>query len=309
MTIPWSGMTAFLAVAERRGFSAAARALGRSPSAVSQAVRALEQRVGVPLVVRTTRSVRLTEAGEALARKAAPAVASVGEAVEETAGRAGEVAGTLRLTVGRIAVPLVVEPVLERILTLHPRLAVDVSVDDRLVDIVAERFDAGVRLSESIEPDLAAVRITPPFRFVIVASPAYLTRRGTPTRPGDLIAHDAIVYRSPTTGALQQRWDLERKGRIRLVAVRGRVTCNDARLLVRGALDGLGLAYIDEHSVQPHLASGALRTVLDAWAPEVPGFFIYFPRRARGEPKLKALLEVAREVLLADDRRAGRTRA
>jgi DNA-binding transcriptional LysR family regulator len=298
--IPWSGMTAFLAVAERRGFSAAARALGRSPSAVSQAVRALEQRVGVPLVMRTTRSVRLTEAGEALARKAAPAVASVGEAVEEAAGRAGEAAGTLRLTVGRIAVPLVVEPVLEKVLARHPRLAVDVSVDDRFVDIVAERFDAGVRLSESIEPDLAAVRITPPFRFVVVASPAYLARRGAPTDPGDLLAHDAIVYRSPTTGALQ-RWDLERKGRSRLVAVRGRVTCDDARLLVRGALDGLGLAYVDEHSVQPHLATGALRTVLDGWAPEVPGFFVYFPRRTRGEPKLKAFLDVAREVLLPCD--------
>lgn len=230
-------------------------------------------------------------------------MASVGEAVAEAAGRAGEVAGTLRLTVGRVAVPLVVEPVLEKLLSLHPRLAVDVSVDDRFVDIVAERFDAGVRLSESIEPDLAAVRITPPFRFVVVASPAYLARRGTPTNPGDLIAHDAIVYRSPTTGALQ-RWDLERAGRTRLVAMSGRVTCNDARLLVRGALDGLGLAYIDEHSVQPHLASGALRIVLDAWAPEVPGFFVYFPRGARGAPKLKAFLEVARKVLAA----AGSTR-
>lgn len=297
MGIPWSGMTAFLAVVERGGFSAAARALGRSPSAVSQAVRALEQRVGVPLVVRTTRSVRLTDAGEALARKAAPAMASVGEAVEEAAGRAGQVAGTLRLTVGRIAVPLVVEPVLEKVLARYPRLAVDVSVDDRLVDVVAERFDAGVRLSESIEPDLAAVRITPPFRFVVVGSPAYLARRGVPADPGDLLGHDAVVYRSPTTGALQ-RWDLERKGRTRVVAVRGRVTCNDARLLVRGALDGLGLAYVDEHSARPHLASGALRTVLDAWAPEVPGFFLYFPRRARGEARLKAFLEVAREVLM-----------
>jgi DNA-binding transcriptional LysR family regulator len=300
MAIPWSGMTAFLAVAERGGFSAAARALGLSPSAVSQAVRTLEQRVGVPLVVRTTRSVRLTEAGEVLARKAAPAFASVGEAVEEAAGHAGQVAGTLRLTVGRIAVPLVVEPVLSEVLARHPRLALDVSVDDRLVDIVAERFDAGVRLSESIEPDLTAVRITPPFRFVVVASPAYLARRGVPSDPQDLLAHDAIVFRSPTTGALQ-RWDLERKGRTRLVAVRGRVVGNDPRLLVRGALDGLGLAYVDEHSVRAHVATGALRTVLEQWAPKVPGFFLYFPRRARGDPKVRAFLEVAREVLLPRD--------
>jgi DNA-binding transcriptional LysR family regulator len=297
MALPWSGVSAFLAVAERGGFTAAARALGRSPSAVSQAVRALEQRVGVPLVLRTTRSVRLTEAGAALARQAGPAVAAVGQAVEAAAGHAGQVAGTLRLTVGRIAVPLVVEPVLGAALARHPRLAIDVSVDDRFVDVVAEGFDAGVRLSESIEPDLTAVRLTPPFRFVVVGSPAYLARRGEPRRPEELVEHDAIVYRSATTGAVQ-RWDLERGGRTRLVSVRGRVTCNDARLLVRGALDGLGLAYVDEHSARAHLLAGTLREVLVPWAPEVPGFFLYFPRRARGEPKLQAFLEVAREVLL-----------
>jgi DNA-binding transcriptional LysR family regulator len=297
MSIPWSGVTAFLAVAERGGFSAAARALGVSASAVSQAVRALEERIGIPLVVRTTRSVRLTEAGELLARRAGPAVSTVAQALDATAGEAGQVAGTLRLTVGRIAVPLVVDPVLRALLARHPRLAIDVSVDDRFVDIVAERFDAGVRLSESIEPDLAAVRLTPPFRFVVVASPDYLAARGVPRAPDDLLEHDAIVYRSPTTGAIQ-RWDLERKGRTRLVAVRGRVTCNDARLLVRGALDGLGVAYVDEHSVRSHLESGALRLVLEAWAPRVPGFFLYFPRRSRGEPRLRAFVEVARAVLL-----------
>jgi len=297
MAIPWNGVSAFLAVAERGGFSAAARALGVSASAVSQAVRALEAGVGVPLVVRTTRSVRLTEAGEVLARRAGPAVAEVGGALEAAAGSAGRVTGTLRLTLGGIAVPLVVEPVLPELLRRHPGLSVEVSVEDRFVDIVEQRFHAGVRLSESIEPDLAAVRLTPPFRFVVVGSPAYLTARGTPRRPDDLLAHDAIVFRSPTTGALQ-RWDLERRGRTRLVAVKGRVTCDDARLLVRGALDGLGLAYVDEHSVRQHLAAGRLREVLPDWAPEVPGFFLYFPRRSQGQPKLRAFLDVAREVLL-----------
>jgi DNA-binding transcriptional LysR family regulator len=137
---------------------------------------------------------------------------------------------------------------------------------------------------------------------VVVGSPAYLTARGTPRRPDDLLAHDAIVFRSPTTGALQ-RWDLERRGRTRLVAVKGRVTCDDARLLVRGALDGLGLAYVDEHSVRPHLAAGRLVEVLPDWAPEVPGFFLYFPRRSQGQPKLRAFLDVAREVLLPRERR------
>jgi len=221
----------------------------------------------------------------------------VGGALEAAAGSAGRVTGTLRLTLGGIAVPLVVEPVLPELLRRHPGLSVEVSVEDRFVDIVEQRFDAGVRLSESIEPDLAAVRLTPPFRFVVVGSPAYLTARGTPRRPDDLLAHDAIVFRSPTTGALQ-RWDLERRGRTRLVAVKGRVTCDDARLLVRGALDGLGLAYVDEHSVRPHLAAGELREVLPDWAPEVPGFFLYFPRRSQGQPKLRAFLDVAREVLL-----------
>jgi DNA-binding transcriptional LysR family regulator len=296
---PWSGLAAFLAVAERGGFSAAARALAVSPSAVSQAVRALEQAVGVPLVVRTTRSVRLTDAGAALARRAAPALADVAGALDEAAGSAGQVTGTLRLTLGRIAVPLVLEPVLREVLARHPRLSVDVSVDDRLVDLVAERFDAGVRLAETIEPDLAAVRLTPAFRFVVVGSPAYLAARGTPRTPADLADHDAVVFRSPTTGA-PLRWDLERRGRPHLVTVRGRVTTDDARVLVRGALDGLGLAYVAETTVRAELDAGALRVVLDAWAPEVPGFFLYFPTRSQGQPKLRAFLDVAREVLLGD---------
>jgi DNA-binding transcriptional LysR family regulator len=294
--VPWHGLTAFLAVAERGGFSAAARALGVSASAVSQAVRALEAHVGAPLVLRTTRSVRLTEAGLALSRRAAPALAEVGGAIDAAAGAAGEVTGTLRLTVGRIAVPIVVEPVLGAVLARHPRLALEVSVDDRFVDLVAEGFDAGVRLVESIEPDLAAVRLTPPFRFVVVGAPSYLEARGTPRTPDDLLRHDAIAYRSPTTGALV-RWDLERRGRTRLVAVRGRVTCDDARLLVRAALDGLGLAYVDEHTAAPHLARGDLRVVLPEWAPEVPGFFLYFPRRAQEQPKLRAFIAVARGLL------------
>jgi DNA-binding transcriptional LysR family regulator len=301
MAVPWSGVSAFLAVAEHGGFSAAARALGVSASAVSQAVRTLEEQVGLPLLLRTTRSVRLTDAGEALARDAGPAVATIARSLRDAAGRAGQVAGTLRITVGRIAVPLVIDPVLRAALARHPRLALEVSVDDRFVDLVAERFDAGVRLSESIDPDLAAVRLTPPFRFVVVGSPAYLAARGVPRVPDALLGHDAIVYRSPTTGALQ-RWDLERKGRTRIVAVHGRLTCNDAQLLVRGALDGLGLAYVDEHSARPHLESGALRLVLEPWAPRVPGFFLYFPRRAREDPRLRAFLDVARAVLLAGRR-------
>lgn len=304
MIPPWRSLAAFLAVAEEGGFSAAARALGISPSAVSQAVRALEERLGVPLVARTTRSVRLTEAGAALQRRAAPAVGEVGAALEEAAGSAGQVSGTFRLTVGRIAVPLVVEPVLREVLARHPRLSVDVSVDDRLVDIVEERFDAGVRLAESIDPDLAAVRLTAPFRFVVVGSPAYLAARGTPRSPEDLAAHDAVVFRSPTTGA-PQRWDLERRGRTRLVTVRGRVSCDDAGLLVRAALDGLGLAYVAESTVRAHLDAGGLRVVLPEWAPEVPGFFLYFPRRSRNDPRLRAFLEVAREALRAPAVRSG----
>jgi DNA-binding transcriptional LysR family regulator len=287
-----NNLPTFLAVAERQSFSAAAAALGVSTSAVSQTVRALEAELGTPLFVRTTRSVRLTEAGSRLVTAAGPALRQLDDALAAARGGAAA-AGTLRITVPHIAVPVVVAPALHRLRAAHPALVVEVQVDDHLVDIVAEGLDAGIRLGERVERDMVMVRVSPPFRFVVVASPAYLARRGTPRHPKDLVDHDCIGYRGPTSG-VRYRWEFERRGRELTVEVPSPIVTSDTSLNVQAAVDGLGLAYVDEHTAAPHVAARRLAVVLDDYLPRVPGFFLYFPERARGEPKLRALIEVVR---------------
>lgn len=298
MDAPLQGLETFVAVARARGFSAAARKLGVSASAASQAVRALEERVGVTLLVRTTRSVNLTEAGQRLLSRVAPALAEARAALSDLTREGEAVRGTLRLTVGRVVAPLVVEPVLPALLAAHPELAVEVSVDDRFVDIVAEGFDAGVRLEEAIEPDLTAARLVAPFRFVIVGAPSYLARRGYPQQPQDLLAHDCLCFRHSNSAALY-RWELERAGREETVAVSGRVICNDSSMMVRSAVAGLGLAYVMEPEARPYVERGELELVLEDYAPRVPGLFLYFPRGAERQPKLRAFIDLARQCLSA----------
>jgi DNA-binding transcriptional LysR family regulator len=290
------GLEVFVAVAEERGFSAAARKLGVSPSAASQAVRALEGRLGATLLVRTTRSVNLTEAGQRLLARVAPALAEARAGLADVQDARGRVRGTFRLTVGRVALPLVAEPLLGPLLTRYPELSVEVSVDERLVDIVKEGFDAGVRLEEAIEPDLKAVRLLPAFRLLVVASPAYLELRGCPKQPRDLLAHDCILYRLPATGAIY-RWELERAGREETVAVKGRFVCNDSSLMLQAALGGLGLAYLLEPQARPSIERGDLKIVMEDYAPRVAGLFLYFPRGAERQPKLRAFIDTARQIL------------
>jgi DNA-binding transcriptional LysR family regulator len=299
------GLETFIAVAQERGFSAAARKLGVSASAASQAVRALEERVGVSLLVRTTRSVNLTEAGQQLLGRVAPALAEARAALGELTQEQGGVRGTLRLTVGRVMAPLVVEPVLPALLAAHSELMVDVSVDDRLVDIVAEGFDAGVRLEEAIEPDLTAARLHAPFRFVVVGAPSYLARRGRPKQPKDLLRHDCVGFRFGDSGT-RYRWELERGGREETVSVSGRVVCNDSAMMVRLAAAGLGLAYLAEPEVAPYVARGELELVLEDYAPRVAGLFLYFPRGAERQPKLRAFIDTARRVLGPSERKRRR---
>src|SRR6201995_3743722 len=192
---PFQQLQTFLAVARHRSFSGAARELGLSRAAVSQAVRQLEERLRVTLLVRTTRSVALTDPGRRLVEGAGPAVANVVATMTEVSARPGETVGRLRLSVPRFAWPYVIAPVLPRFRERHPRIEVEVSVEDRIVDIVAGGFDAGVRLTEIIQRDMVQVRLTDPFRFVVVASPAYLAQRGTPERPQDLLRHDCMTFR------------------------------------------------------------------------------------------------------------------
>lgn len=285
-----NGLMAFLAVADRQGFSTASRALGVSPSALSQAVRGLEARMGTPLLVRTTRSVALTDAGRRLRERLGPALREALSAVEEVQGGTDRVSGTLRLTVPRMAVPILIEPVVPELMARHPELTVEVSVDDQNVDLVTEGYDAGVRLSESIQKDLVAVRVTPPFRFIMVGSPAYLARRGRPKRPKDLLEHDCICFRRSSSGQLYA-WELEKGGREYRMAVRGPLVSNDGALMVSAALWGAGLAYVNEQVAAEHLRTGRLEEVLPDYAPSVPGLFLYFPARAQRLPRLRVLVD------------------
>ena len=290
-------LQAFLAVARLRSFSGAARELGVSRSAVSQSVRQLEEQLRVVLLTRTTRSVSLTDAGRRLVEGAGPALGQALAALTEVSAQPGEAVGRVRLSVPRMAVPFVITPVLPTFRERHPRVEVEVVVEDRFVDIVAEGYDAGVRLSEAIERDMVQVRLTDAFRFVVVGAPSYLARHGTPQRPEDLLRHECITFRSQTTGALYA-WELERGRRTWRVPVRGGVVTNDSATSVSLAEQGLGLAYAFEPMVEEQLRTGRLRRVLESYAPTVPGFFLYFPSRAQRSAPLRLFVEAAKELLV-----------
>jgi len=296
-TIPFPQLQAFLTVARFRSFSRAARELGVSRSAVSQAVRQLEEQLRVVLLSRTTRSVSATDAGRRLVDGAGPALAQALASLTEVSAQPGEAVGRLRLSVPRAAVPFVIDPVLPTFRTRHPRIEIEVVLEDRLVDIVAGGYDAGIRLSEIIERDMVRVRLTRPFRYVVVGTPAYLAQHGTPQRPEDLLRHECITFRSPTTGA-PYAWELERGRRSWRVPVRGGVVTNDGLLCASIAKLGLGLAYAPEPMVIDDLRTGCTQLVLEQYAPMVPGYFIYFPSRAQRSAPLRLFVETAKELLL-----------
>lgn len=287
----------FLAVARHRSFSRAARELGVSTSAVSQAVKQLEEQLRVVLLVRTTRSVSPTDAGKRLVEGAGPAVKRALDALSDVSARPGEVVGRVKISVSHMAVPFVITPVLPTFRARHPRIEVEVVVEDRLVDLVGEGYDAGVRLTESIDRDMVQVRLTDEFRFVIVGTPDYLARNGTPRKPEDLLRHECIMLRAPTSGELYA-WELERGRRAWRVPVRGGLLTTDPQLNVTMAEQGLGLTHTFEPWVAEQVRKGRLKTVLDAYAPTVPGFFLCYPSRAQSSPALRLYVEVAKELLL-----------
>lgn len=293
--VPFPQLQAFLAVARHRSFSGAARELGVSRSAVSQSVRQLEEVVRVLLLVRTTRSVSLTDAGRRLLDGAGPSLAQVAAALDDVSARPGETVGRLRLTVPRAAAPFVIDPVVPTFRQRHPRIELEIVAEERFVDIVAEGYDAGVRLSEAIERDMIQVRLTDAFRFVVVGAPSYLEQRGTPQRPEDLLRHECITFRNRTSGALYA-WELERGRRTYRIPVRGGVVCSDSASSVSLAERGVGLAYALEPSVRARLRDGRLKIVLDRYAPTVPGFFLYFPSVAKRSPPLRLFVEAAKEL-------------
>lgn len=288
-----------LAVAEHRSFTRAAHALGVSTSAVSQTIARLEAAVATPLVVRTTRSVNLTEAGERLVAEARPAIATASAALAATRARTGEPTGLLRLNVPQLAYKLL-EDLVPRYLRAHPQMQVDITVDNRSVDIVAGGFDAGIRLREGLDRDMISLRVTGPLRFLVVASPRYLAARGTPRHPRDLVDHACLAWRSLTTGIVYP-WQFERAGKALEVAVRGPVISNDTDVLRDAALADLGLSFLPEADARAAIAAGRLVSVLEPWLPAEDGLHLYYPRAARTVPKLAAFVECVRT---SPDRRA-----
>lgn len=284
-----------LAVARRRSFAAAAAELGMSPSAVSHAVRLVEERIGQPLFARTTRSVALTEAGEALIGTVGPALQDIAERMERIRAVKGRASGLLRINAPRLAFPLVLTPILAAMAERHPGVTVEIFTDERLADIVGEGFDAGIRLGEMIAEDMVAVRLTPPFRVIVVASPAYVGRHGRPKSLFDLSKHNCIGYRQIRSGALY-RWDLAENGKDVAVETRGTAIVSEALSARDLALAGIGLIYIFEPLVRADLAAGRLVQVLPEASIEEPGLFLYFPRRASMAPKLRAFIDTARAV-------------
>ncbi|MCB9649254.1 MAG: LysR family transcriptional regulator [Deltaproteobacteria bacterium] len=285
-----AGLQEILLVAEKRSFTGAAAALRVTPSAVSQAISALEERLQVRLVQRTTRSVRLTEEGARFVARLRPAMEGIQDAFAALDDARGRPSGTLRLTVPRLAYRSLIQPVLAEFLERHPGIAVEVTVQDSLVDMVAEGFDAGIRLGEFLDKDMVALPVTPDMRMAVVGSPAYFATRTRPRHPKQLEGHTCINYRQASSGHVY-RWEFEVGGRSLTVAVEGRVITNDGDVLVQSALDGLGLAFVLEAQVEEHLAAKRLVRVLKPYCPTFPGLFLYYPDRRNMAPKLRAFID------------------
>ncbi|CAN7723352.1 LysR family transcriptional regulator [Mesorhizobium sp. LjNodule214] len=300
-----SHLPVVVAVARRGGFALAAAELGMSPSAVSHAVRLVEERIGQPLFARTTRSVSLTEAGKALVETAAPALQDIAERMDRIRGSKGRPAGQLRINASNIAIPLAVTPVSAMMAERYPDVTVEIVADQGLVDIVGEGFDAGIRLGEMIAQDMVTVRLTQPFSAVMVASPAYIGRHGRPRDVVDLANHNCIGYRLVRSGALY-RWDLTEDGKDVSVETRGTAIVTDSLAAIDLALAGIGIAYVFEPLVRVHIAAGSLVQILPQSAIEEPGLFLYFPRRASMAPKLRAFIDTAQEIGRASSRTPGR---
>ena len=285
-----SGLTALLSVAERRSFTAAAAQLGVTPSAVSQTIRALEDRVGVRLLQRTTRSVGLTEAGTRFIARLKPAMAGVYEAFDALGELRDRPAGLLRLSLPRFGYEHVLAPRLPEFLAAYPDIHLDASLDDAFVDIVDQGFDAGMRIGEMIDREMMGVRVSEDMRMAVVGSPAYFAKHGKPKHPRDLSSHECIKYRRKSSGIVY-RWEFTENARDFAVTVDGRMLLNDGALMADAAVAGLGLAYVIDASVRAELASKRLVRVLDGFCTSFPGFFLYYPSRVQLAPKLKALID------------------
>ncbi len=288
-----SVLSAFLAVAEERSFTRAAKRLAVTPSALSHAIRGLEERFGVRLLARTTRSVAPTDAGEQLIARLRPALGDIEGALGVLSGLRDRPAGRVRLAVSSLAATTVLAPRLGQFAREYPDVVLDVTTtDEARVDLVAGRFDAGIHLGEFIERDMVAIRVSRELRPAIVGSPGYFVSHPKPTSPRDLTRHRCINFRHGSAGVY--RWEFDKGKQSLTVAVNGPLIVDDVQMLIRAAIDGVGLAFLDDERAAPHLATGALVRVLEDWCPPFPGFFLYYPSQRQLPAALSALIETLR---------------
>jgi len=287
-----SVLAAFFAVARERSFTRAAKGLGVSPSALSHAMRGLEERVGVRLLARTTRSVAPTDAGKLLLDRLGPALDDIRGALDLISELSTRLAGRVRLIVSPLAAKTVLAPKLGQFARDYPEVVLDITTDEARVDLVAAGFDAGIHLGEFIERDMLVIRVSADRRPAIVGSPGYFAAHKKPQSPRDLTTHRCINYRHGSAGVY--RWELDKGKESLTVAVDGPLIVDEVELIVRAAIDGVGLAFMAEETAAPHLASGALVRVLEDWCPPYPGFFLYYPGRRQLPAALEALIETLR---------------
>ncbi|MDX0906773.1 LysR family transcriptional regulator (plasmid) [Sinorhizobium medicae] len=286
-------LEAVAAVARHGGFRPAARELGMSSSALSHAIAALEERLAVRLFNRTTRSVALSAAGEQFLSEIAPALQTLEKAIENVGEHSERPSGRLRLNMAPGAARILLQPLILEYSRRYPEVDVEVVTENALVDVIGKGFDAGIRLTDSISPDMVAVPIIPKMRSVVVGSPRYFDGRQKPVVPGDLSQHICIQMRM-TSGRLY-RWEFEKRGETQSIAVTGHLTFDGSDLILEAALAGFGLAFLGEHALAPHIASGNLIPVLEDWSPHYAGLSLYFAQRRHMPAKLRVLIELIRQ--------------
>lgn len=294
-------LRAFVAIAEHGSFARAAAHLGMSASALSQTIRSLEKRLGVCVLNRTTRSVSPSDAGARLLDRLLPALADLDAAVMDMIATRDIPSGLLRINTTRVAAIHYLAPLIGSFLETYPHIRLDIVTDDRLVDIVANGFDAGIRLGEKLEKDMVAVKLSGDLEMMVVAAPSYLERFGIPRSPHDLSSHRCLSYRWPTDGSLY-RWEFEKKGKKMEVAVEGPLVVTEPEMLTHIVLDGVGIAYLFAHQVQEFISAGKLVHLLKDWTPAFPGFYIYYPSRQQMPAPLRAFIDFIKNALCRADR-------
>jgi DNA-binding transcriptional LysR family regulator len=285
------GTEAFLLVAERRSFRAAANELGLSPSAISQKIKTLEARMGVPLLTRTTRSVGLTQAGQILYDRARPALDQLTSAFEE-AGNLSQPVGLLRLHMPRGVLAFAIEPIIADFCAAYPRINVEITAADTVVDVVEQGYDAAIHLGELLDNDMIALRLTPPVRFAIAGSPAYFAQHGRPECPEDIAQHMCLAFALPDRS--HNHWIFMVEGRPLQLRIEPRLSVNDNGLLLSATRRGVGLCYVSDRQIENDLRMGTLETVMDPWMPTSEGLFLYYPSRAQALPKLRVFIDFLR---------------